>query len=482
MSNDASLIADRQAPSVIRYSNLVPLSFKAKNKPTLFTTSNNSIYSMNSVIRIVFSSASCFDDGTNKFIKLDFKNTSAHSVRFANSAHSLFRHFRVLSSFGPDMENIRDYYQIHAAMSDLLLSPENRLVKKEQGYGHNTIPTPVAQADAAGAAYTIPEVLAEVNKLRSVITDGYEVTLNGIQINGSQCSNELTVGPGEKVTLCIPLDLSASIGMAAKKLVPLFLMGTLTLEIELNPLAVFNCDPFVAPNVANNVAGYNPALVAPTFEVSNVIMHSALVEFEGSVNMALSQMVANAGLFLHGCTWTCVQQILAPNQNNIICSEKLRSLKSLYIAFVPTSLNHSQRKTSRDNNNINSFQGRIGSEYLTNYAIAGDSTKSKENGEYIVELLKSASEYGNSMHTGLINSASFANNVSNVTTVGRALYGCECDVFGKENCESGISTVANTPISIDIKGNVVEQEVYIMMYHDILWTINNVGDIAVLRY
>ena len=34
---------------------------------------------------------------------------------------------RAISSQGVDLENIREYWQIHAAMSDLLLSGDNRL-------------------------------------------------------------------------------------------------------------------------------------------------------------------------------------------------------------------------------------------------------------------------------------------------------------------------------------------------------------------
>ena len=462
--------SDRVLPSHIRYSNLTPIAMKARQRPVIFTTSNQSTYTQqNSLMRIPLSSSVAFEDGTNTFLKFEYTNDTAAPQRFSNSAHSLIRHFRVIASQGIDLENIRDYWQVHAGMADLLLSPENRYVRQEQGYGSQKIPAAGAFTAYTALGATTAELTAEAGKLRAVLSAA---------LANQQCVNELDVPAGATVTICLPLELSASLGSAQKKLLPLFLMGELTIEIELNPYAVFN----------TGAAGAVAAGAAPiTFKVQNVELHTSLIEFDGSVNMALTQMVASSGLYLHGCTWTTQFQSLAASHNTITCNEKLRSLKSLYFGFVPNGLDNAARRTCRHNNWIKDYQIKIGSEMLPSYSVRGFSNEPTKNGEFVVELLKSASEYSNSMHTGLINCDSFANNDNTISSVGRSLYGCNTDAFDKQDLESGISTIENSPItvkfdqSIPVGSVAIVQDGYVMMYHDIIWSLSPSGQLAVSR-
>ena len=455
---DPSYLQDnRVAPYAIKYSALKPLSFKARHVPVVFATSNQSTYSQaNNLIKIPVNSSTAFLDGPNSFIKLKFKNNQAvFTQKFNNSAHSLIEHLRVLTRGSEPLENIQNYDKVHSVMSDLLLSPENRYVRQEQGYGNHTIP---ALPDGSNAAAVLAAVQAAAAN--------------------QQCLNELTVAPNGEVTLCIPLELSCTVGGAQQKLLPLWMMGEVLVEIQLNKDCVFNLSGGADAGGDGGLgARRNTQLV---FQVSEVEFHASLIEFDSSVNMALTSMAAGdssnpgLGLNLSGCTWTNSMISLAVGQNTLTNNERLRSLKSLFMSFIPNGLTYADRKAGRHNNAITQIQYKFGSQYLPSYPIRGDSASSSDNGEYVVELLKAASEYGNSMHTGLINCDSFANVGNANTDCGRAVFGIDCDAFGREHVESGLSTVENTPITVQWSrpgAGAIAQDVYLFLYHDVIFNV-----------
>jgi hypothetical protein len=339
-------------------------------------------------------------------------------------------------------------------MSDLLLSPENRYVRQEQGYGSHKI-EPVA-GDANAETVRNAVIAAAVNQ---------------------QCLNELTVAPNGEVTLCIPLELSCTVGGAQQKLLPLWMMGEVLIEIQLNKDCVFNLSGGAGDADAALAARRN---TQPVFQVSEVEFHASLKEFDSSINMAITQMAVGdasnpgLGLNLSGCTWTNSMISLAVGQNTLTNNERLRSLKSLFMTFIPNGLTYADRKAGRHNNAITQIQYKFGSQYLPSYPIRGDSASSSDNGEYVVELLKAASEYGNSMHTGLINCDSFANVGNANTDCGRAVFGIDCDAFGREHVESGLSTVENTPITVQWSrpgAGAIAQDVYLFLYHDVIYNV-----------
>ena len=136
-------------------------------------------------------------------------------------------------------------------------------------------------------------------------------------------------------------------------------MGEITLEIELNAFPVFNStgSPGIAAvGLVAAVPAVTAANVSITYSVSGVEMHARLIEFDASVNMALSQMVATSGLYIHGCTWTSQFQTMAVGHKTITCNEKYRSLKLLFFSFNPSATTNALRKTSRHNNGMTSYQ------------------------------------------------------------------------------------------------------------------------------
>ena len=479
---DPSLLVDnRVCPYALKYSAMVPLAFNSKSVPVVFATSNQSTYNQNNLlINTTISSGTGFLDGTESFYKFDYRNTSAFTQRFNHSAHSLIETLRVLSN-SQALEDIRHYDKLHSLLADMNLSPENRVARLQEGYGCNATPiidasTNVLDVSGAVGCASTAGVNAELLKLRVGLENHSRASL--------KCVDELTVAPGDTVTICLPLELSNLVGTQQRKLLPLWLMNNLVIEIGLNKNAVFN------------VSGANAATTAPTFEISNVQFHGSLIEFESSVNQALVAMASGAaggpalGIHLHGCTWTNNMSQMAINQNTITYNEQFRSVKSLFVSFIYNGMGHHRRQTERNNNRVTSIQYKFGSQYLPSYPISGDSWEKEKNAEYVVELMKACGEYSNSMHTGLINTESFEYNNPSPTAeagsaalgiaavpykpneCGRSSFGINTESFSKENCESGLNAIINTPIGIKWQGgSAVAQDAYLFVYHDVVYNV-----------
>ena len=117
---------------------------------------------------------------------------------------------------------------------------------------------------------------------------------------------------------------------------------------------------------------------------------------------------------------------------------------------------------------ITQCQLKIGSIYAPPQQVSAPTANSKGVGEFLAETYKAIGEYANNWHSGLINIYNFNADVPHTTVagdgqaaaasanaagpaqVGRALYGLDLDAFGKSDVESGINTILNNPITIQI--------------------------------
>ena len=477
MSETDLLRDSRVAPYAIKYSNLTPLSFKSKPTPVVFSTSNQSTYTQqNNLVRIPISSATAFQDGTESFLKFTYENTSALPQQFCNSAHSIIEHMRILCK-GVELENIQNYHQVHGCMSDLNLSSEVRQVRSvREGYGTNplTFIDDMKEFDLSLNAVNMDNVNRELNKIYTAIN----LTTDDASL---KCVNELLIAPttdasgNNMVTVCLPLELSSVLGSSQKKLLPLWMLGEVTLELTLNKNCVFH--PF-------DVAG----ATAPTFNVKNVEYHCSLIEFESSVNGALMAMASGSngqpalGLHLHAVQFSTQMIAIAAGHNTLTVNERLRSIKSVFLAFSKSGKAYNVRSTGRVNNNITSLQFKFGSLYLPTYPMRGDADSDRDNSEYVVEALKAVGEYGSVAHSGLVNNKSFASNDNLMHKIGRSVFAINTDSFAKENVESGISTLENSPLNIVWSRNnaVAGQplDCYVIMLHDSLININADGSVT----
>ena len=458
MSSEASFLSERVAPPMIRYSNMTPLSFQGNQQLKHFFPSNQSTYSQsNNIIRIAISSSSAFLDGGNSYLKLDFQNNNATAnttYTFSNSYHSLIERVRIVASSGAQIEDIMYYNQLHAYLSDVLLSSEKRQTRLQEGYSQAIVgnavvaSTPFVSGDNIIANITAG-ITASLNSLTSTIT--YDPTSVG-------CS-EMSVAQTTSTTVYIPLELSQLVG-SNKKLLPLFLTGELQLEITLA------ARPCMVSSITSPL----------TFEVSNVSYCSSMVEFSGGVNQALTAMVQQGGLHLHSTCWSNQKVTLTANQRSFVNSERLKSVKSILIGFTDDNLVQvNKRVTNRQTNEVTSLQIKIGSDYYPPQPIKATSTNPKSCGFYLNEVYKALGVYNDSNHSSMVNIYNFSDSTQALRKVGRAVYGFDLDSFGKSDVESGISTIISNPITVEMEGSAGNLAALTYLLYDCIFSITPDG-------
>lgn len=427
---DPMFVSERVAPSMIRYSQMTPLSFEGKQIQKLYYPTNQASYSGtgNNVVRIPISSGNAFLDGSNSYLRATFTNncaTAGTSYTFANSFHSLIDRIRIISASGQELENIMHYNHLHATLSDLLLSPEMRMSRLQEGYSQGVPLSVTAVATiAGGAAPTGEQIATGLNAGLRLVSAGKPENLGCF---------EKVVAIGSTVDIYIPLELSQLVG-ANKKYLPLFLSGELTLEITLHP----------TPCLLSQAA-------VTSYELSNVNYCASTIEFGGSVNAALTQMVASSGLYLHATCWSSQMVTLAANQKNWVNSERLKSVKSVLLTFSDPVFAHEKRITNRTHNRITSLHIKIGSDHYPNTPLRADAHKAETCGLYLNEAFKALGVYNNVDHSALVNVYNFANDAQSTTTVGRATFGLDLDSFCRDDVESGVNTIISNPMTFNLE-------------------------------
>jgi len=428
--SDNLYLNERVAPHTIRYSQMTPLAFNAQSSKRIFFTSNQTTYSnTQTILRIPISSGCDFLDGPNSFIKFDYVNVEAnpYTHTMANSANCLFYRVRVIADKGSDLENILFYNHCHAAISDLVLGPEKRATRAEQGYGNWGACTTTNAVDLGTA-----EALA--NQLKVLRNTSTAAPYWGC--------DEVSIAQGGTQTFCLGLDLSTLLGPGQKRFLPLFLMGGLTLEITLDPYGPMN----------SNAS-------APLFNIKNVEFHAQCITFSSDVNMALTAMTQQTGLFMHGCSWTNIMNSLPSSASSSwIISERLRSLKSLFIAFQDPAYQGAAnwRSSARASNKLRTLQLKLGSTYYPPQQLkanANDASNPASSAEFLVETFKAIGETGNNYHSSMMNLYNFGVDIGSVNApsavaVGRPVYGLDLDAFGRSDVESGVNTIMNNPITV----------------------------------
>lgn len=460
MSAQPSLLSERVAPHMIRYSNMTPLSFEGKQVLKQFFPTNQSTYNQdNNVIRIPISSGTAFLDGGNSYLRLQFQNTNATADTdyiFANSFHSLIDRIRVISAGGQELEHVPNYAHLHACLSDLLLSQEKRHARLQEGYG-------------SGGGFRFTAVAGVLD------ADAINGGLATLRVNpASLGTREMVVAKDGSTQVYIPLELSQLVG-SNKKLIPLFLSGELTLEITLS------ARPCAVSKVTTPL----------TYSVSNVAYNASMVEFSGAVNGALTQMVADSGLYLHGTCWSSQKVTLAANQSSWVNSERLKSVKSVLVSFAD-DLNApvvNQRMTTRTTNGVAALQLKIGSDYLPPQPLRANSDSRTECGLYINEAYKALNVYNNPDHAGVVNIDNFCQapytvaggaRVYALDAVNRAVFGIDLDAV-RGDVESGVSTIINNPMTIMMEGSKGNCSAFSHLLYDCLFVIGQDGSFSVSK-
>ena len=329
----------RVLPHQVRYSNITPLSMESESKTTKFFPVNGGAFNnyANSIIKIAVNSQNSFLDGQMSFIKLDITNTSGQDAQLQSSGHSIFKNIRVQNKMGgADLEYLRYYDQLHCALSDLSLDPHSRYTRKYEGYGDAGVygGTVNAQTALTRAQLATALGLTAGQPVGAVVAgDGIVAQVANVSaISQNLGTNETLIPNNNTLTLCLPL-LSCLVGTSAEKYLPLFLTGEIGLEFELNDKLFIN--PAV-PLVVNGVANANVG----KFTVQNIAFHAQLITFSNEVNMALNSMCLQTGIFMNGTTWKTNQIPVGAGSQNILISDKFKSIKSMLFSFSKPADNY----------------------------------------------------------------------------------------------------------------------------------------------
>ena len=452
MSFDLRELNTETAPLQVKYSQITPLALSASSKRVSFFPSNAGTFGPNSVIRIPISSSTCFLDGTLSCLKFTYKNKSADGAQIDNSAHSFIQSIRVISrSGGVDLENIRYYNKLVAMLSDLQLNDTDRAAPYHEGYGAGNranvplLVSVVAVADTAAAVKVkLDLMLAEINKTSKSDYMG---------------TNEPIIATTESMDFYLPL-LSAVLGTAQSKYLPLYLCGQIDLEIQLAN--------FPTISVTNDSA--------PSFEISNVSFDTQLIEFAGDMNNTLMHLCKQTGLYIHSTSWYCDKiAVLAGSSISVLVSERLKSVKSLFCYTSLPRTNGLQREHARTASICKSFQLKCGSTFFPNQPVLSTDSKASNNGSFITETYKALGLYADTHGKSLMNAGNFESDGHTFNSVGRAIFGCDLDAFVSKHSaiESGFDFVNNNPTNINMVGTFVNSDFYIHILHDILIKIDS---------
>ena len=438
----------RTLPSQMRFSDMTPLGLASKSKKIKFLPNNGGPFSnVSNIIRIPISSASAFLDPSFTTLKFTYTNNSGATVQFDSSANSVIQRIRLISASGGDLEDIRHYGYLVSMLSDLQYSLYQRFTKSYEGYGYNGVVYPAISAGA--------QIVANQIAIPAVT----EASLG---------TGEISMANNTGVTVILPI-LSSLIGTSARKYLPLFLTGQIMLEIELANLY----SPFVTVGADANMTGY---------QVSAVELHCQMVEFDADVNQSLIQMSMKNGLFLHGNSWASFFNAAANANPSLVISERLKSVKSLFTCFSLTPADSQTRHMARHHGGVTGLSFTIGSDHYPNQPISGTASDYKTNCEYLLETLKAIGEYGNVMHQSIINPVNFASPDVSATSVGRAVYGIDLDAFSKSPIESGVNTVLNNPITINVTNPGTAGLVnYTFLLYDVIFHITPDGQFVAAK-
>jgi hypothetical protein len=398
---------------------------------------------------------------------------------------------RVISgSTGAELEDIREYDHLMSMLSDCQISAQHRAF---QGYkeGYGNVGASFFPGLAAVAEHKIQTAVSQEEiKTASIAGGPVNVIIHQDAIPARDAVPAVTpqsIGSGEvevdkngTFRCFLPLCLSAVLGAMQAKYLPLFLTGSLLLEIELAP------HPTVSDIVDSTECNY---------KITNVKLHTELLEFDATINTALTTMCQQSGLYLHANCWSSYANSISSQGQSILINERLKSVKSVFQTFGITrgkndkGVDNAQvatpwhnRSQARSHGYVDGFQLKFGSNFYPTHKLIGKSDKAEDNGEYLYELEKALGHYSDLNHSSIINNLNFADNSSLVNSCGKAVYAIDTDLFTSEPLESGINTILNNPLLILLDQTAVfKGTAYTHLLYDAIFTISPSGSFTVSK-
>ena len=268
---------DRVLPSNVDYTKILPLAVESRSHRRSFFPTNGQRFESdgNNIIRIDVS-ASAFLDPKHSYLRFRFTNDTNTTMGFDfGGGNGVIRRLRIEQA-GNVLSDVNNYNKL---LSAIILPSQGGV----DSVGHRSVTEGVrfANGQAAGSNMT-PAPAAECN--------------GTIAISPSTTSTTLTAagGAANAYTFCIPL-VNGLLGSTQDKMVPLQLLGSspITIEIELAPL--LDIGTFAALPGGNN-----------RYVIDDVRYLAQLVEVGPEVDQQIRmvQDVSGGRLVLNGVDYT----------------------------------------------------------------------------------------------------------------------------------------------------------------------------------
>jgi len=479
----------------IDYTSILPMAVESRVRRRGFVPSNGASFvsNQNNIIEIPIS-ASAFLDTRHSFLRFNFLNTTGQTfgVDFGGG-HSFIKRLRILQA-GTVLSDCREY---HRLMSSIILpcqgdqsSLATRSIKEGQRYANS------APGGAAGG------VLDPADFVAGGAAANAEVT--GACFNTPTNANDSTAAAaaGSNYVFSIPL-MNGLLGTSQEKLVPLFLLNSspVVIEITLEPsgqdLGVWGGAP----------AGYT---------INDVRYMASLVETSPAVEEQIRMVQANSNgrLVLNGVDYIHQPGLIpsgAQGRLSLPIPVRKKSIKSvLFVGASQAFAGGAGAKTNRYNLsfgghlNISEYQLSFGSRRIPEVPIGFQAAvlgAFNFKAQYFEELAKCFGSTKDAHGLGVMsrinnsNAPGVTGGMAVPSAGGAAMetfkfcpFGIDCEAFqpdgkGGGALESGIDTAStSTPLSLNLdielaQGANINIDMYVV--HDSLYFIDQVGNLRV---
>ena len=398
-------------PRNANYMTHLPLALRSTSKRREYFPVNGQAFTAtgNNIIRIDVSGDS-FLDTKNSYLTFRYNNTSGQAMGFDfGGGHNFIRRLRIEQA-GNVLTDCNNYNKL---MASILLPSQgdrdnlkHRSITEGQAYanakanGNNTQPTPAA--DLSGASITTPA--------------------NGV---GLIVNNAAGVPPtaGSTYTFCIPL-VNGLIGINQDKLIPLQLMGSspITIEIELAPTLD---------------VGIFAAVPANAYTIDTVRYVAQLIETPPALDEQLRMVQEQSGgaIMLSGIDYTHFNGNVgagATGLQNINVPARRRSIKSIlwsgasqaFVAGGVVAQDALYNLSYGGNFNMQEFSIKVGAVQYPPEPIRCEYGQAPGpigvRSEHVTELEKCFGTLGSTHGLGSLSTTNFATadcDVANMTTI-----------------------------------------------------------------
>jgi hypothetical protein len=471
---------DRVLPSNVNFSTILPLAVESRSHRRAFFPSNGQRFESdgNNIIRIDVS-ASAFLDPKHSYLRFKYTNDTNTTCGFDfGGGHGVIKRLRIEQA-GNVLSDVNNYNKL---LSSIILPSQGTM----DSVGHRSITEGVRYGNGQAAGLNAaPAVAAECNG-----TIAISPAPSGAQ------PLTAAAGAAESYTFCIPL-LNGLLGSTQDKMVPLQLLGSspITIEIELAPL--LDIGIFGAAPAGNN-----------RYVVDDVRYLAQLVEVGPEVDQQIRmvQDVSGGRLVLNGVDYTHFAGTIPANALGaqvINVPARRKSMKSLFFVgasqtYAGGAAHHLVANLSYGGNfNAKSFQMKIGSVLHPATPIEANLNAAANNrAEVFSELSKCWGTLSSVNGVGVLCTANYATTDCDVAGMAVdqgpgagpdscrfAPFGIDLEAFQRTAIESGVNTADRSlPISLIIDIAAVQAEatnIDAYVAYDSLYFIDEMGSIRV---